>query len=158
MNDIWHTNRRVEFYDLPPIQDEFNLLVPVTPSENRFASQPLPDTLTVAFFSQNHSIGDASGLLKTLSVFRLFGTAVTSSISGSISVINNLYLRTSGPDSYFSYYYSYISGSVNFYLNTSNILENPPNNTFRYGYNRDTSFGSSFGAGVTITSFYYNIF
>ena len=34
-NDIWHTMKRVEFYDIPPIQNEFNILVPVAPSAGR---------------------------------------------------------------------------------------------------------------------------
>ena len=52
------------------------------------------------------------------------------------------------------------SGTFNYYINTTNIVENPPNNTFRYGYstNYNSTYGVKFGAGVTLTSLYYNIF
>ena len=60
-------------------------MVPVTPS----TSTP-PTFLTVAFFVQNHSIAEATNLLTTVSVFRLFGAGVTESIVGSIGTINGL--------------------------------------------------------------------
>ena len=150
--------KRVEFYDLPPVQNEFNLLVPVTPSNSR---NSLPDTLTLAFFTQDHSIGDATGLLTTVSVYRLFGSAVTSHIdSGSIEAINGLSVRGS---SYFNDYMtstdvSTYAGSISYVLNTTNIYENPPNNTFTGGYSATITNNGKFGAGVTITSLYYNIF
>ena len=44
-------------------------------------------------------------------------------------------------------------------FNTTNVVLNPPNNTFTYGYTRPSmTQGTFFGAGVTITSLYYNIF
>ena len=51
------------------------------------------------------------------------------------------------------------SGSFDFMLNTSNMYSNPTNNTFTYS-NSDssTTFGTTFGGGYTITSFFYNIF
>ena len=51
------------------------------------------------------------------------------------------------------------SGSFNVKLNTTNMYSSPTNNTFTYSNtNTDTTFGTYFGAGYTITSFYYNIF
>lgn len=52
-----------------------------------------------------------------------------------------------------------LSGGFSTYLNTTNMYSNPTNNTFVYG-NSDSSntFGTYFGAGYTIASFYYNIF
>ena len=158
LNDIWHTNRMVLFYDIPPIQNEFNILAPVTPSTGRNGGSPMPDTLTLAFFTQNHSIGDATGLLKTVSVFRLYGTAVTSSITGSISSINGMTTRSASINSYFTATSYSFSGSLTYSLNTTNINDNPPNNTFNYGYTGSYTYGTMFGAGVTLTSFYYNIF
>jgi hypothetical protein len=46
--------------------------------------------LTIAFFNTNNSIGDATNLLKILSVYRLFGPIVTGSLLGAIPYINNL--------------------------------------------------------------------
>jgi hypothetical protein len=44
-------------------------------------------------------------------------------------------------------------------LNTTNMYSNPTNNTFTNGNNDNVNtFGQTFGAGYTITSFYYNIF
>ena len=158
-NDIWHTMKRVEFYNIPPIQNEFNLLVPVTPSPTR---NGLPVCLTIAFFTQDHQIGDVTGLLTTVSVFRLFGSVVTNHIdSGSITSINGLNIRSNQWDSYFTNTGNpnSFAGSINYSLNTSNIYENPPNNTFTYGYTSGAfSINGQYGAGVTITSFYYNIF
>ena len=156
--DNWLVNRQVMVYNLPPIQNEFNILVPVTPD---MTSRNPPKYLTIAFFSQNYTVGTTTNLLQTLSVYRLFGPIVTGSLSGSLSAVNGL-ARTSTNtitmemDSTNSYA---VSGSWNFRLNTSNMYSNPTNNTFTYG-NSDSSntFGSKFGAGYTITSFFYNIF
>ena len=71
-NDIWHTNRAVYFYNIPPIKNEFNMLVPVTPT-----STTPPKFLTIAFFVQNHSIAEATTLYRTVSVYRLFGAVIT---------------------------------------------------------------------------------
>lgn len=51
------------------------------------------------------------------------------------------------------------SGTFTVGLNTTNMYSNSVNNTFTYG-NSDSSntFGTKYGAGYTITSFYYNIF
>lgn len=61
-------------------------------------------------------------------------------------------------NSYFTSSSVSFSGSLSYYINTTNINENPPNNTFRYGYSGSYTYGTKFGAGVTLTSFYYNIF
>lgn len=132
--------------------------MPVTPSASRNSGSPLPDTLTIAFFDQTHSIGDSTGLLKTLSVFRLYGTSVTESISGSISYINSMTTSSNTINSYFTSSSYSFSSTFNYALNTSNIVDSPPNNTFNFGYYGTITYGSMFGAGVTLTSFYYNIF
>lgn len=151
-NDIWHTNKAVYFSNIPPVQNEFNMLVPVTPSSNR---NP-PTTLTVAFFTQNYSIADATGLLKTVSVYRLFGPIVTSSISGAISSVNGI-TKLGGTSSNFDYNYVTYNW-FGYALNTTNINSNPPNNTFTYGSGYNPAYGTTYGGGITITSFYYNIF
>lgn len=126
-----------------------------------YDSDPLPDTLTIAFFTTDYSVGDATGLLKTVSVYRLFGTVVTGSISGAIANINGLsrrgvnyfgtYFTSSNPSTY--------SYSVTYSINTTNINANPPNNTFGYGYSAGTvNPNGQYGCGVTLTSLYYNIF
>jgi hypothetical protein len=44
-------------------------------------------------------------------------------------------------------------------INVAKISSTPTNNTFTKGYTRSSmTYGSSFGAGITITSLYYNIF
>lgn len=134
--------------------------MPVTPDSNNHNP---PRILTIAFFSQNYSVGGVSGLLQTLAVYRLFGPVTTNSVSGSIGYINGLARNAGGsgatPDVELNADYFYTSGSFTVALNTSNMYSNPTNNTFTYG-NTDSavSFGTSFGAGYTITSFYYNIF
>ena len=90
--DNWLVNRKVIVYNLPPIQNEFNILVPVTPDKT---NRNPPKYLTIAFFSQNYTvgsstIGQATNMLQTLSVYRLFGPVVTSAVSGSITAINGL--------------------------------------------------------------------
>lgn len=117
--------------------------------------------MTIAFFTQNYSIGDATGLLQTVSVYRLFGTVVTGSITGSIGTINGLIKR---PNNLFGVYLSnaspgsYSSTGLGYYLNTTNINSNPPNNTFVYGYSGVFTFNGQYGCGITLTSLYYNIF
>ena len=155
--DNWLMNRHAIVYNLPPIQNEFNILVPVTPD---MTNRSPPKYLTIAFFSQNYTVGTTNNLLQTLSVYRLFGPVITSSITGALTSINGL-ARTgsTSPDMEMESTYYAASGSWNFRLNTSNMYSNPTNNTFTYG-NSDSSntFGTTYGAGYTITSFYYNIF
>lgn len=134
--------------------------MPVTPSANRYLSDPVPDTLTIAFFTQNHSIADATNLLKTVSVYRLFGPVVTESIGGSLTSINSM-IRHGGNgnmNSDFSYYYITYGSYFQYFLNISNILLSPPDNTFGYGYQNTITVNNQYGGGVTITSLYYNIF
>lgn len=139
------------------------MLIPVTPMATRYtySGNPIPDTLTIAFFTQNYSIGDATNLLKTVSVYRLFGPIVTSSVSGALTTINSITVRGSN---YFGTYFtnsypsSYTGYGFNYYINTTNINSNPPNNTFVYGYGGSFTYGTQFGCGVTLTSLYYNIF
>jgi len=155
-NDNWLTNKRVEFYNIPPIQNEFNILVPVTPNP---ANHALPKFLTIGFFDYNYTLGGVSNLLRTLSVYRLFGASVNSAVAGVIGSINGLTTTALGsPDSDFNQTYTNNNWYLSYALNVSNIVANPPNNTFSYGYSRSLSFGSTYGAGITITSFYYNIF
>jgi hypothetical protein len=116
--------------------------------------------MTIAFFSQNYTVGGVTGLLRTLSVYRIYGASVISSISGVISSINGLVSNAglTSPNADFSNTAS-TSGYIYYTLNVTNIIANPPNNTFAYGYSRTApTYGLSFGAGITITSLYYNLF
>lgn len=97
------------------------MLVPVTPHSNRNTSDPVPDTLTIAFFTEDHSIEDVTGLLKTVSVYRLFGPVVTDSISGSLGPINGMAKHTSTIDSNFDAQYKTYGSSFSYFLNTDNI-------------------------------------
>lgn len=158
-SDNWILNRQVIVYSLPPIQNEFNILVPVTPDAT---NRSPPKYLTIAFFAQNYTVWGVSNLLQTLAVYRLFGPVVTASVSGALSSINGLARNTAPgytPDIEMSATNFAVSNSFYQYLNTSNMYSNPTNNTFVFG-NSDASasFGSTYGAGYTITCFYYNIF
>lgn len=134
--------------------------MPVTPSANRYASDPIPDTLTIAFFTQNHSISDATGLLRTVSVYRLFGPVVTGSITGTLTAVNGMtrHSNNGNMNSDFSYYYVTYGNYLSYSLNRSNVLLSPPDNTFGYGYQNTITVSNQYGGGVTLTSLYYNIF
>lgn len=155
--DNWLVNRQVTIFNLPPIQNEFNILVPVTPDSTRRSP---PKYMTLAFFKQNYTVGTASGLLYTLAVYRLFGPVVTASISGGLQAVNGLARRgSSSPDIELSANSWAEYGTFGVNLNTTNMYSSPTNNTFTYSNNDNANtFGSSFGAGYTITCFYYNIF
>ena len=155
--DNWLVSRQVMVYNLPPIQNEFNILVPVTPD---MANRNPPKYLTIAFFSQNYTVGTTSNLLNTLSVYRLYGPVVTASVSGALTSINGL-ARTGSTsiDMEMSSASVASSGTFGVSLNVSNMYSNPTNNTFTYSNTASgQTFGTTFGAGYTITSFYYNIF
>ena len=157
-SDKWLLNRQIVVYNLPPIQNEFNILVPVTPdATNRNA----PKYLTIAFFTQNYSVWGVTGLLQTVAVYRLFGPVVTASVTGALTSINGLARSSAGqtPNIEMSSSSFALSGGFGQYLNTSNMYTNPTNNTF-VASNSDSSnsFGSAFGGGYTIASFFYNIF
>lgn len=93
--DNWMINRQVIVYNLPPIQNEFNILVPVTPDAS---NRSPPKYLTIAFFSQNYTVWGVSNLLQTVAVYRLFGPVVTGSVSGALSSINSLARSSSTPN------------------------------------------------------------
>jgi hypothetical protein len=155
-NDNWLTNKRIEFYDIPPIQNEFNLLVPVTPNP---ANHALPKFLTVAFFSQNYTVNNVTGNLRTLSVYRLFGASVNAAVTGTIGSINGMIQSAlSSPDADFTAANTNGGAFMSYALDVSKITATPPNNTFSFGYSRSVTYGTFFGAGITITSLYYNIF
>ena len=125
-----------------------------------FTNRSPPKYLTIAFFSQNYTVGDTNNLLQTLSVYRLYGPIVTASVSGSLPTVNSLARTGSTSINMEMSSTAYAtSGSFNFRLNTSNMYSNPTNNTFVYT-NSDSSstFGTYFGAGYTIASFFFNIF
>jgi hypothetical protein len=121
-----------------------------------------PKILTIVFFTQNYTVYGTSGLLQTQSVYRLFGPVVTNTITGAINTINSLTRSTGGsgatPDIELGSSFT-TSGSFSVALNTTNMYSNPTNNTFTYGNSDATTLnGAAFGAGYTISSFYYNIF
>lgn len=131
-------------------------MVPVTPNPSNHA---LPKFLTIGFFSQNYTVNGVAGNLNTLSVYRLFGSVVNSAISGVIGSINNMtQTALSSPNADFTAVNTDGGAYININLNVSNIVATPPNNTFGYGYSREVTFGGTYGAGITITSLYYNIF
>ena len=158
--DNWPCSDRVEFYNLPSIQDEFNLLVPITQKVNN-----PPKSLTVAFLAQNYTVNNVTGLLRVLSVYRLFGPTITGSVQGgSIGTLNGLgtgYCCLGSMDMTATSWV-YGGNSFSYGLNTSNIQDNPPNNTFLMGsntvFNSYAPNGSYWGSAITITSFNYNIF
>jgi hypothetical protein len=55
--------------------------------------------LTIGFFSKDYSIGDATGLLKTLNVFRVYGAAVNGVVKTGtgITTINGMTNANAGP-------------------------------------------------------------
>jgi len=113
-----------------------------------------PQSLTIAFFAQNYTVQNVSGLLRTLSVYRIFGPVVASSIVGALTSINGLALAGSPNSDQTSTSY----GAIDYAINASKIIDNPPNNTISYGYLNGLTYGTYFGLGVTLTSLYYNIF
>ncbi len=122
-----------------------------------------PKILTIAFFSQNYTANGVSGLLQTLSVYRLYGAGVTRAINtAGIPTINSLARNSGGtgatPDISLSSSFA-TSGGFSSSLNTTNMYSSPTNNTITFGNSDGTAaFGSYFGAGYTITSFFFNIF
>jgi hypothetical protein len=123
-----------------------------------------PRSLVIAFLSQNYTVNGVTGLLQVLSVYRLFGPTITGSVQGGpIGYMSSL---SSGscclPDMNFVSSSFSMIGGFSYSLNTSNIMDNPPNTTFTIGstnvYYWYPPNGSYWGSGITITSFNYNIF
>jgi hypothetical protein len=116
--------------------------------------------MTIAFFDNTYSLSNVTGLLKTLSVYRLFGASVNSLITGVIGSVNSLTTTAlTVPDADFTQSNTDGGSYINYALNVINIIASPPNNTFSFGYLRSSlTYGTTFGAGVTLTSLYYNIF
>lgn len=118
-----------------------------------------PKVLTMAFFTKDYSIADTYGLLKTRVVYRLFGPTVIGSVVGTIPTINGLSRLTNTPniDMTTDSYTNGISFGVG--LDVTNMYATPTNNTFTASNSESSNnFGSTFGAGYTITSLFHNIF
>ena len=132
--------------------------MPVTPNTN-LGGRSLPKFLTIAFFSQNYTVNNVTGNLRTLSVYRLYGASVNSAVSGVIGSINGMVNNAlTSPDADFTASNTNGGAFMSYALDVSKITATPPNNTFSFGYSRSVTFGTYFGAGITITSLYYNIF
>ena len=157
--DNWLSNRMFLVKNLPPLQNEFNILIPVTPDAT---TRSPPRFLTIVFFTETYTFSDVTGLLTPVSVYRIYGPTVTGSLSGSITTINGLLTETGGasltPDMELTADTFSSTGSFTVSLNTTNMYSSPTNNTFTFGNSNTGTFGARFGAGYTITSFYYNIF
>lgn len=154
--DVWPNAKNVRYSSLPVLLNEFNLLVPVTQKLGK-----APSSLTIAFLVSNYTVNGVSGLLRVLTVFRLYGPAVLSAITTSIPNINGLApVAASSLDTDFNAT-SWASGSSLLYsIDTTRITSTPQNNTIRSGGTAiNMIVGSSqYGGGLTITSFNYNIF
>jgi hypothetical protein len=110
--------------------------------------------LTIVFFAQNYTVQNVTGLLRTLSAYRIYGPVVAGLATGALTTINGLALFGSTNSDQTSSSY----GSISYAINTTKITDNPPNNTISFGFSTGLTYGSTFGSGVTITSLYYNIF
>ena len=93
-----------------------------------------------------------------MSVYRLFGSVVTGSTSGSLTSVNSMLRHSPAINSDFTSTYVTYGSYMGYYLNTSNVIASPPDNTFAYGYANTITVNNQYGAGVTLTSLYYNIF
>lgn len=153
--DIWVNSQRVDFMNLPPLINEFNLLVPVTQKLNT-----APSSLTIAFMKSNYSVGDVGGLLRVLRVYRLFGPAISKPIAGSIPSINSLMPTLPGSLNKDFNLTSWKDTSVSSFLYAMDMNRiGQSNNTIgSYGTAVSITPVNQYGASITITSLYYNIF
>jgi hypothetical protein len=147
----------VEFHNIPTLLIEFNLLVPATQQLGT-----APSSMTIAFLSSNYTVYGVNNLLQVLSVFRLFGPVVSSSIASSIPNINGLAPITPSTLNVDFNDTSWLSSSVSAFsyaIDTTLITNTPQNNTvYSMGTPVSLNVNNNYGAGITITSFYYNIF
>lgn len=133
------------------------MLVPVTQKLNT-----APTSLTVAFLASNYTVNGITGLLRVLSVFRLYGAAITRNILSPITSINGLApVAPSSLDIDFNATLWLGSGVTNFLyaLDTTLITTTPQNNSVASsGTSINVVVNGTYGAGITVTSFYYNTF
>ena len=127
----------------------------------KFAIGKHPSSMTIAFFYPNYTAHDIAGLNRIISVYRINGPAIQESISGTITSFNGLAQKTFStnlPDENFKSDWT-STGSFDYSIDASKIYENPPPNIFASGTtNQAYKAGAPFGAGITISSFLYNIF
>lgn len=118
--------------------------------------------MTIAFMSSNYTVNGVGGLMRVLSVFRLFGAAVSSSILIPIPTINSLTtVAPSGLNADFNSTLWLGTGVTGFQYAIDPILitGTPQNNTAAAsGTPVNIIVNGNYGSGITITSFYYNIF
>lgn len=156
--DVWHNSPRVEFRNIPTLMTEFNFLVPVTQK----AGAP-PSSLTLAFLASNYTVNGIAGLLRVLSVYRLFGPAISQSILSPIPTINSLATISVGAplntDFNNTLWLGSGAASFSYSIDPTLITSSAQNNTVSSGATPVIlSVNKAFGAGITTTSFYYNIF
>ncbi|KRW99768.1 hypothetical protein PPERSA_07845 [Pseudocohnilembus persalinus] len=160
--DIWFQQRRLEIQNLPDLGNEFQILIPFHKDSVNFAKHP--SRLIICFTEDSYTSNGVNRLPEIKSCYRVFGPALQQSLLGSISTqLSNSPVSSVSFDGQTDFL-DVSTDTFGFQMsNKQDILPNSQNLDINFEVGASTSVsnfepGSSYGAGITIASFNYNIF
>ncbi|EAR94375.3 eukaryotic aspartyl protease family protein (macronuclear) [Tetrahymena thermophila SB210] len=161
--ETWMNYNMVLATGLTDIENDFNLLIPI--QNKLYGSQILmPKRLVVAFCDFSKTSNGVPNQLRIVNVFRVYGAPTYSNIANPISPIFSAII-TNAPLSFTSSQWSVTPANQSQYkldmtnvqpLGTANTSIQDQGQVYQ-NHNNNFNPGQS-GAGVTISSLYYNVF
>jgi hypothetical protein len=154
------THKRVEVTNLPNLESEFNILIPLTNTENTY-----PYNLVIAFSTQTQVSLGVSGYHKIVNVFRVFGPSLFATVSTTaLTTINSMTVNSDETlTADFTANWKEVSTyGFNYQIDLSKLSAKSQLTTLIKS--KDTVLpnfalgNGQFGSGITVTSFMFNIF
>ncbi|KAL4476525.1 hypothetical protein ABPG74_010258 [Tetrahymena malaccensis] len=157
-SDTWFNQKKIEITNLPNIQNEFNILIPITNLNGK-----LPIRLVIAFTNSQNTVFGLGGLDKVLNVFRVAGLPVNGKLQNPIPTMNGIANNVAALSGYTALYaesgntFNYKMDITNVGVQTITQTSLAGDATTKLVISQPTD-AQMYGAGLTITSFTQNIF
>ncbi|EAR88266.2 transmembrane protein, putative (macronuclear) [Tetrahymena thermophila SB210] len=158
-SDTWFNQKKIEITNLPNIQNEFNILIPITNLNGK-----LPIRLVIAFTSSQNTVFGLGGLDKVLNAFRVAGLPVYGKLQSPIPTMNGIANNVAALSGYTALW-AETGNTFNYKMDITNVgVQSTVTQTSLAGdattklvISQPTD-AQMYGAGLTITSFSQNIF
>ncbi|KAL4473220.1 hypothetical protein ABPG72_015601 [Tetrahymena utriculariae] len=158
-SDTWFNQKKIEITNLPNIQNEFNILLPITNLNGK-----LPIRLVIAFTSSQNTVFGLGGLDQVLNVFRVAGLPVNGKLQNPIPTMNGIANNVAALSGYTALW-AETGNTFNYKLDITNVgIQSTVTQTSLVGdattklIISQPADAQMYGAGLTITSFTQNIF
>ncbi|KAL4511931.1 hypothetical protein ABPG72_012776 [Tetrahymena utriculariae] len=161
--ETWMNYNMVLATGLSDIKNDFNLLIPI--QNKRYGSQILmPKRLVVAFCDFSKTSNGVPNQLRIVNVFRVYGAPTYSNIANPISPIFSAIITNAALSFASSQWSVTPSNQSQYKLDMTNVQPLGTVNTSiqdqgQVFQNHNNNFSpGQYGAGVTVSSLYYNVF